>query len=63
MGARCNRTSLFNIAINEIDAKKSARCNRTPCKRDLVYSITIVEAPSLHSVKCKSLNQKEIQQS
>ena len=28
----------FNIAVNEIHAKKSVRCNRTRCKREPVYS-------------------------
>ena len=29
-------TELLNIAVNDFDAKTSARCNRTRCKRGLV---------------------------
>ena len=34
---RCKRvhvvTELFNIAVNDFDAKESVRCNQTRCKR------------------------------
>ena len=30
-------TELVNIAVNDIDAKKPARCNRVRCKWDPVY--------------------------
>ena len=32
-------TELFNIAVNGFDVEKSARCSRTRCKRDPVYSL------------------------